>query len=67
MNSATATLPALDSFAAELRVRIAEAESALQAAREADDDLSVCIAETQLDDLRALAGRNDIAVDSVRV
>ena len=65
MNS-TATLSAGDSFAAELRVRIAEAERSLQAAVDNDDDLSALIAESQLADLRALADRNDVVID-VRV
>lgn len=51
---------ALSAFAQELRLRLVEAEAALQAARRLDDPLLLQIAEGDLADMRALATRNDL-------
>lgn len=47
-------------FAAELRMRLTEAEASLAAADAMDDPLLAQIAEADVADLRSLAARNDI-------
>jgi hypothetical protein len=55
---------ASESFAAELRSRIAMATSALADAEAGGDELLAQIAESDLADLRALAERNDVALEA---
>lgn len=47
-------------FAAELQLRVAEAQASLAAADAMDDPLLAQIAESDLADLRSLAARNDV-------
>ena len=55
-----ATRVVSSAFNDELRLRVAEARTALAAAEEAGDALLAQIAEADLADLRALAARNDV-------
>lgn len=50
-------------FARELQVRVVEAAATLAAAEASDDPLLAQIAEADLADLRALADKNDVALD----
>ena len=54
------TTDAPSAFAAELRLRVAEADASLEAAEAMGDPLLAQIAESDLADLRALAARNDV-------
>jgi hypothetical protein len=60
MTSIPAPVAASSAFAHELRLRVEEAHASLQAAEASSDPLLVQIAEADLDDLRALADRNDV-------
>jgi hypothetical protein len=64
MSSDQVTTAAEGAFAAELRVRVAEARAALESADALGDPLLAQIAEADLADLRALAERNDVDADS---
>lgn len=64
MTSDQVTTAAEGAFAAELRVRVAEARAALESADALGDPLLAQIAESDLADLRALAERNDVDADS---
>ena len=55
--------PAASAFAVELQHRAAEARASLDAAEALGDPLLAQIAESDLADLRALAARNDVALD----
>ena len=55
------------SFAAELRVRVAEASAQVAAAELLGEELQASIASSDLADLRALAARNDIELDEESV
>lgn len=59
----TPTSTATGAFAVELRHRVAEARASLAAAEAMEDPLLAQIAEADLADLRALADRNDVALD----
>lgn len=59
------TLSAAESFEAELQVRAAEASAMVQAAELLGDDLVASIAGADLEDLRALAARNDVELREV--
>ena len=50
-------------FAEELRVRVAEAQTALDAAELLDEPLTAQIAAADLADLEALAVRNDVELE----
>lgn len=52
-------------FAAELRLRLAEAQASLESAELLDDPLLAQIAASDLADLRSLAARNDLPADAV--
>jgi hypothetical protein len=52
-------------FAAELRLRLAEAQASLDSAERLDDPLLAQIAASGLADLRSLAARNDLPTDAV--
>lgn len=54
-------------LAAELRVRVVEAQTALDAAQVLDEPLIAQIAEADLADLRALAARNDVDLDDAQL
>ena len=56
----TPTTAPPSAFAAELRLRVAEAAASLDAAEAMGDPLLAQIAEGDLADLRALASRNDV-------
>ena len=50
----------VEAFSAELEQRVQEARSSLHEAQAQDDPLLVQIAESHLEDLQALAERNDV-------
>lgn len=52
-------------FAAELRLRVAEARTVLESADILGDPLLAQIAEADLADLRALADRNDVDTEQL--
>lgn len=54
---------ATSAFAHELRLRLVEAATSLRAAESLGDPLLAQIAESDLADLRALAARNDVALE----
>ena len=63
--AAQPTPPSTSELADELRVRVVEAQTALDAAQVLDEPLIAQIAEADLADLRALAARNDVDLDDV--
>lgn len=60
--SMTAALPATtgEAFASALRYRLAEEYLRLVRARHAADDMQAEISRVEIDELRALAARNDV-------
>jgi len=52
-------------FLAELQFRLVEARATLQAAEALEDPLLAQIAESDLADLRSLAARNDVPIETV--
>ena len=60
MNEAPERTGTAGVFASELRLRVEEAATQLQAAEALGDPLLAQIAEGDLADLRALAARNDV-------
>lgn len=60
MGQHTPQTETMSAFADELRVRVDEARTSLQAAEALGEPLIAQIAEADLADLRALAARNDI-------